>query len=98
MPDSIRSGLAKRLLEAVPPKRRARNAEYSMRKCPTREDRVARIRVGILGATGLVGQRLVERLAAHPTLALQALAASERSAGKTFREAAQWTLSSDPPL
>jgi aspartate-semialdehyde dehydrogenase len=56
-----------------------------------------RLRVGILGATGLVGQRLIERLANHPWLAIHALAASERSAGKRFRDAARWAISSDPP-
>jgi aspartate-semialdehyde dehydrogenase len=44
-----------------------------------------------------VGQRLIERLAGHPWLTIGALAASERSAGKTFREAVRWTLSEDPP-
>jgi aspartate-semialdehyde dehydrogenase len=50
-----------------------------------------------LGATGLVGQRLIERLRGHPWLELTAVAASERSAGKRFREACRWTLSADPP-
>jgi aspartate-semialdehyde dehydrogenase len=59
---------------------------------------VDRFRVGILGATGLVGQRLIERLADHPWLSLHALAASERSAGRPFREAARWSISPDPPL
>jgi len=55
------------------------------------------LRVGILGATGMVGQRLVERVAGHPWLRLVALAASERSAGKPYGEAVRWSLSEDPP-
>jgi aspartate-semialdehyde dehydrogenase len=51
--------------------------------------------VGIVGATGLVGQRLVLRLAAHPWFRLAALGASERSAGRPYREAARW-MQADP--
>lgn len=54
-------------------------------------------RVGILGATGLVGQRLIQRLEGHPWFHVQALAASARSAGRPYREAVDWTLSADPP-
>ena len=54
-------------------------------------------RVGILGATGLVGQRLVERINGHPWFELVALAASERSVGRRYAEAASWRLSSSPP-
>ena len=53
------------------------------------------IRVGILGATGAVGQTFVRRLTDHPWFSINALAASERSAGKPYREAANW-LSSRP--
>ncbi len=56
-----------------------------------------RYRVGIVGATGLVGQRLIQRLEGHPWFELAALAASERSAGKTFAEACAWKLSAAPP-
>jgi len=48
--------------------------------------------VGIAGATGLVGQRLIGRLAEHPWFRIQALGASERSAGRPYREAVRWTL------
>ena len=48
------------------------------------------IRVGILGATGAVGQTFVRLLADHPTFTVAAVAASERSAGKPYREAAHW--------
>lgn len=54
-------------------------------------------RLGILGATGLVGQRLVERINGHPWFELAALAASERSVGRRYVEAASWRLSSSPP-
>ena len=47
-------------------------------------------RVGILGATGAVGQKFVEVLDGHPWFKITALAASERSAGKSYREAVNW--------
>jgi aspartate-semialdehyde dehydrogenase len=56
-----------------------------------------KIPVGVLGATGAVGQRFVERLAAHPWFELVAVAASERSAGKSYFEAARWRLPSALP-
>jgi aspartate-semialdehyde dehydrogenase len=49
-----------------------------------------RVRVGILGATGAVGQKLVLLLRDHPWFSLTALAASKRSAGKTYGEAVHW--------
>lgn len=57
----------------------------------------ARIPVGLLGATGTVGQRFVERLAGHPWFEIAAVAASDRSAGKTYGEAARWRLPSPLP-
>lgn len=56
-----------------------------------------RYRVGVLGATGIVGQRLVQRLARHPWFEVAALAASDRSAGKPYGEVVRWSLSADPP-
>lgn len=47
-------------------------------------------RVGILGATGAVGQKFVEMLDGHPWFEVTALAASARSAGKPYREAVNW--------
>lgn len=47
-------------------------------------------RVGILGATGAVGQKFIEILDDHPWFEITALAASSRSAGKPYREAANW--------
>jgi aspartate-semialdehyde dehydrogenase len=51
-----------------------------------------RVPVGILGATGSVGQRLVQMLANHPWLQLVAVAASEKSVGKSYKEATKWML------
>jgi len=51
-----------------------------------------RIPVGLIGATGTVGQRFVERLASHPLFEIVAVAASDRSAGKSYAEAARWRL------
>ncbi len=56
-----------------------------------------KIKVGVLGATGSVGQRFVQLLDGHPWFELGALFASERSAGKTYREAAKWFLTSEMP-
>lgn len=54
------------------------------------------IRAGILGATGAVGQRFVQALTDHPWFEITSLAASEKSAGKQYRDAANWRL--DVPL
>ncbi len=54
-------------------------------------------RVGVLGATGAVGQRLVTLLADHPTFELVTLAASDRSAGKPYADAAPWGLETPVP-
>lgn len=56
-----------------------------------------RIPAGVLGATGTVGQRFIERLASHPWFSLTAVAASDRSEGKPYAEAAHWRLSSALP-
>jgi aspartate-semialdehyde dehydrogenase len=52
--------------------------------------------VGILGATGAVGQRFIQLLEDHPWFNITWLAASDRSAGKTYAEACAWRL--DAPL
>ncbi len=57
----------------------------------------AQLRVGILGATGTVGQRLAAMLEGHPQLVVTAVAASDRSQGKTFGEACVWRLPGDMP-
>jgi aspartate-semialdehyde dehydrogenase len=51
-----------------------------------------KLEVGILGATGMVGQRVVSLLEHHPWFEVKWLAASERSAGKTYAEACNWRL------
>lgn len=51
-----------------------------------------KIPVAILGATGLVGQRLVHLLAEHPWFEIRALAASDQSVGKRYAEVAKWKL------
>lgn len=58
-----------------------------------------KIKVGILGATGMVGQRFIELLQGHPWFEISELAASERSAAKTYGEAAvgKWKLESPIP-
>ncbi len=55
------------------------------------------LRAGILGATGAVGQKFVRLLADHPWFEITALAASKRSAGKPYREAANWIDSAQIP-
>jgi aspartate-semialdehyde dehydrogenase len=52
--------------------------------------------IGILGATGMVGQRYIQLLENHPWFEVTWLAASDRSCGKTYGEAAKWRL--DTPL
>ncbi|HUB53179.1 MAG TPA: aspartate-semialdehyde dehydrogenase [Terracidiphilus sp.] len=52
--------------------------------------------VGILGATGMVGQRYIQLLEDHPFFEITWLAASDRSSGKSYGEAAKWRL--DTPL
>jgi aspartate-semialdehyde dehydrogenase len=54
-------------------------------------------RAGVLGATGLVGQRIVSLLANHPWFELTEVAASERSTGRTYAEATRWHLESPMP-
>ncbi len=58
---------------------------------------MAKIKAGVLGATGAVGQRFIEGLKNHPWFELTSLAASERSAGKKYRQAAKWRLESELP-
>ncbi len=58
---------------------------------------MAAVKAGILGATGAVGQRFIEALANHPWFEITALAASERSAGKTYKNAANWRLDTPMP-
>ncbi|MBZ5646416.1 MAG: aspartate-semialdehyde dehydrogenase [Acidobacteriia bacterium] len=56
-----------------------------------------RVPVGILGATGIVGQRLIQLLERHPWFEVKWLAASERSAGQPYRDATRWRLKTPMP-
>jgi aspartate-semialdehyde dehydrogenase len=58
---------------------------------------VKKYRVGILGATGTVGQRFIQLLQNHPQFEVTALAASDRSAGKPYSEACAWKLAGSIP-
>lgn len=53
--------------------------------------------VAILGATGVVGQRFIQLLESHPQFEVTALAASDRSQGKTYAEACVWRLPDEMP-
>ncbi len=55
-----------------------------------------KIPVVVLGATGMVGQRVVHLLRDHPWFRIAGLGASERSAGRAYREACPWLLPGDP--
>jgi aspartate-semialdehyde dehydrogenase len=61
---------------------------------------MAKLRVGILGATGMVGQRFVTLLANHPWFEVTQLAASPRSAGKTYADAVagRWSMTDPVPV
>ena len=54
-------------------------------------------KVAILGATGAVGQRFIQLLQGHPWFQIEVLAASERSAGKKYKDACNWTMQSNLP-
>src|SRR4029453_8925080 len=56
-----------------------------------------KFRVGILGATGMVGQRFIQLLENHPQFEISALAASDRSQGKQFQDACSWRLPGEMP-
>jgi aspartate-semialdehyde dehydrogenase len=53
-------------------------------------------KIGILGATGMVGQRFIQLLENHPWFQVTWLAASDRSSGKSYEEAVRWKL--DTPI
>lgn len=55
------------------------------------------IRVGILGATGTVGQRMIALLEGHPWFTVTALGASARSAGKKYKDAVHWMIDTPMP-
>src|SRR6202041_3817918 len=53
--------------------------------------------IGILGATGMVGQRFIQLLENHPWFQISWLAASDRSSGKKYEDAAKWRLDTPCP-
>ncbi|AHF99492.1 aspartate-semialdehyde dehydrogenase [Halostagnicola larsenii XH-48] len=55
------------------------------------------VRVGVLGATGAVGQRLIQLLDPHPSFEITTLTASDSSAGRSYRDAAKWRVDSPIP-
>ncbi len=55
----------------------------------------SKIKVGVLGATGSVGQKFIQLLSNHPYFEVAEVAASEKSAGKKYKEAVNW-FSSEP--
>src|SRR5213079_3223865 len=58
---------------------------------------MGKIRVGMLGATGTVGQRFIAMLEEHPQFVVTALAASDRSQGRPYADACTWRLPGDIP-
>ncbi len=64
---------------------------------PAAARRSERIPVAVLGATGSVGQRFVQLLENHPWFRLHEVVASERSAGKSYGDAADWRLGTPLP-
>src|SRR5580693_3014632 len=56
-----------------------------------------KIAVGILGATGVVGQRFIQMLEDHPWFEVAWLAASDRSAGQAYGDAVRWRLKTSIP-
>ncbi|HLH30019.1 MAG TPA: aspartate-semialdehyde dehydrogenase, partial [Terriglobia bacterium] len=58
---------------------------------------MAKLKVGILGATGTVGQRMIQLLEQHPWFEVSAVAASDNSAGKNYAQATRWMLETPIP-
>src|ERR1700739_4560675 len=56
-----------------------------------------KLSVGVLGATGIVGQRFIQMLEHHPWFEVSWLAASDRSEGRPYSEAARWRLKTSTP-
>lgn len=58
---------------------------------------MAKFKVGILGATGTVGQRMIQLLEKHPWFEVSAVAASDNSAGKNYAQVTRWMLETPIP-
>src|SRR5438552_2885687 len=56
-----------------------------------------KLKVGILGATGTVGQRMIQLLERHPWFEVSSVAASDNSAGKNYAQATRWMLETPIP-
>ena len=56
-----------------------------------------RQKIGILGATGMVGQRFIQLLEHHPWCEVAWLAASDKSSGKRYGDAVKWKLDTALP-
>ena len=71
----------------------------SRRRAGERKQLMSKMKVGVIGATGMVGQRFLTLLNDHPYFEVSVLAASARSAGKTYAEAVgdRWKLSTPMP-
>ena len=61
------------------------------------EEKGEKVPVGVLGATGLVGQRFIHLLKEHPRYYVAVVAASTASAGKAYNQAVKWRHPGDPP-
>ena len=77
--------------------------EYNISRVKTRQKEgrysiMAKLKAGILGATGMVGQRFIQLLENHPWFEVAAVAASPRSAGKTYAEAVGDRWKMDTPM
>ena len=68
-----------------------------MRRTYTQPPRARRLPVTLLGATGLVGQRVIALLEGHPWLELARVVASERRAGARYGEVVRWHVETPPP-
>ncbi len=68
-----------------------------MRRSYTQPARERRLPISVLGATGLVGQRVVSLLEGHPWLELAHVVASERHAGARYGEVVRWHVETPPP-
>src|SRR5262247_2367503 len=58
---------------------------------------MSKLKVGILGATGTVGQRMIQLLERHPWFEVSAVAASDNSAGKNYAQITRWMLETPIP-
>src|SRR5262249_44380932 len=64
---------------------------------PKHRKTMQKLRVGILGATGTVGQRMIQLLERHPWFEVSVVCASDNSAGKSYIQATKWMLETPIP-